>query len=147
MISLNVNGKTMALDVEPDTPLLWALRDFAGLTGTKYGCGGALCGVCTVHIYGRPMRSCVTPVSAAVGRKITTIEAIGATRAGKAVQDALVGEFSGEQIVLGLRAGKYACARSCTTSEVRKQEHLVSWALRTIERTRSSPNQALEPQI
>jgi len=81
MISLNVNGKTMALDVEPDTPLLWALRDFAGLTGTKYGCGGALCGVCTVHIYGRPMRSCVTPVSAAVGRKITTIEAIGATRA------------------------------------------------------------------
>jgi len=92
MISLNVNGKTMALDVEPDTPLLWALRDFAGLTGTKYGCGRALCGACTVHIDGRPTRSCVTPVSATVGRKVTTIEAIGATRAGKAVQDAWVAE-------------------------------------------------------
>ena len=92
MISLNVNGKTMALDLEPDTPLLWALRDFAGLTGTKYGCGRALCGACTVHIDSRPTRSCVTPVSAAVGRKITTIEAIGATRAGKAVQDAWVAE-------------------------------------------------------
>ena len=92
MISLNVNGKTMALDVEPDTPLLWALRDFAGLTGTKYSCGRALCGACTVHIDGRPTRACVTPVSAAVGRKITTIEAIGATRAGKAVQDAWVAE-------------------------------------------------------
>ncbi len=92
MISLNVNGKSVSLDVGPDTPLLWTLRDFAGLTGTKYGCGRALCGVCTVHIDGRPTRSCVTPVSAAVGRKITTIEAIGATRAGKAVQDAWVAE-------------------------------------------------------
>jgi isoquinoline 1-oxidoreductase alpha subunit len=92
MISLNVNGKTMALDVEPDTPLLWALRDFAGLTGTKYGCGMALCGACTVHIDGQPARSCTTPVSAVAGKKITTIEAIGATRTGKAVQDAWVAE-------------------------------------------------------
>ena len=64
MISLNVNGKTVSLDVEPDTPLLWVLRDFAGLTGTKYGCGMALCGACTVHIDGQPARSCTTPVSA-----------------------------------------------------------------------------------
>jgi isoquinoline 1-oxidoreductase alpha subunit len=92
MISLNVNGKTVALDVEPDTPLLWALRDFAGLTGTKYGCGRALCGACTVHLNGQPTRSCTTPVSAVVGQRITTIEGIGATRAGKAIQDAWVAE-------------------------------------------------------
>jgi isoquinoline 1-oxidoreductase alpha subunit len=92
MISLNVNGKPSSLDVEPDTPLLWALRDFAGLTGTKYGCGMALCGACTVHVDGKPTRSCTTPVSAVVGKRITTIEAIGATKAGKAVQDAWIAE-------------------------------------------------------
>jgi isoquinoline 1-oxidoreductase alpha subunit len=92
MITLNVNGKTTALDVEPDTPLLWALRDFAGLTGTKYSCGMALCGACTVHVDGQPTRSCTTPVSAVVGRRITTIEAVGATKAGKAVQDAWIAE-------------------------------------------------------
>jgi isoquinoline 1-oxidoreductase subunit alpha len=92
MISLNLNGKTVALDVEPDTPLLWALRDFAGLTGTKYGCGRAFCGACTVHVDGQPARSCTTPVSTVAGKRITTIEAIGATRAGKAVQDAWVAE-------------------------------------------------------
>ena len=92
MISLDVNGKATALDVEPDTPLLWALRDFAGLTGTKYGCGRAFCGACTVHVDGKPTRSCTTPVSAVAGKRITTIEAIGATRAGKAVQAAWVAE-------------------------------------------------------
>jgi isoquinoline 1-oxidoreductase alpha subunit len=92
MISLNVNGKPSSLDVEPDTPLLWALRDFAGLTGTKYGCGMALCGACTVHVDGKPIRSCTTPVSAAAGKSITTIEAIGATKVGKAVQDAWIAE-------------------------------------------------------
>ena len=92
MVSLNVNGKTTALDVEPDTPLLWALRDFAGLTGTKYGCGRAFCGACTVHVDGKPTRACVTPVSAVAGKRITTIEAIGATKAGKAVQAAWVAE-------------------------------------------------------
>jgi isoquinoline 1-oxidoreductase subunit alpha len=92
MISLNLNGKTVALDVEPDTPLLWALRDFAGLTGTKYGCGRAFCGACTVHVDGQPARACTTPVSTVAGKRITTIEAIGATRAGKAVQDAWVAE-------------------------------------------------------
>ncbi|HSD54837.1 MAG TPA: (2Fe-2S)-binding protein [Burkholderiales bacterium] len=92
MISLNVNGKPTSLDVDPDTPLLWALRDFAGLTGTKYGCGMALCGACTVHVDGKPIRSCTTPVSAVAGKRITTIEAIGATKAGKAVQDAWIAE-------------------------------------------------------
>jgi isoquinoline 1-oxidoreductase alpha subunit len=92
MISLNINGKAVSLDVEPDTPLLWALRDFAGLTGTKYGCGMALCGACTVHVDGQPTRSCTTAVSAVVGKRITTIEAIGATRVGKAVQDAWIAE-------------------------------------------------------
>ena len=92
MISLNVNGKPSSLDVEPDTPLLWALRDFAGLTGTKYGCGMALCGACMVHVDGQPTRSCTTAVSAVVGKRITTIEAIGATRVGKAVQDAWIAE-------------------------------------------------------
>jgi isoquinoline 1-oxidoreductase alpha subunit len=92
MISLNVNGKTVSLDVEPDTPLLWALRDFAGLTGTKYGCGMALCGACMVHVDGQPTRACTAPVSAVAGKRIVTIEAIGATRAGKAVQDAWIAE-------------------------------------------------------
>jgi isoquinoline 1-oxidoreductase alpha subunit len=92
MVSLELNGQTTSLDVEPDTPLLWALRDVAGLTGTKYGCGMALCGACTVFVDGRPTRSCTTPVSAVAGKKITTIEAIGATRAGKAVQAAWIAE-------------------------------------------------------
>lgn len=88
MIQLNVNGKTHQLDVAPDTPLLWALRDTLHLTGTKYGCGQAMCGACTVHVDGTPVRSCSTPVSAVAGRKITTIEAVDAQRVGKAVQDA-----------------------------------------------------------
>ena len=88
MIKLNVNGKPQQLDVAPDTPLLWALRDTLQLTGTKYGCGQALCGACTVHVDGTPTRACVTPVSAVLGRKITTIEAVDANRVGKVVQEA-----------------------------------------------------------
>ena len=88
MIALNVNGKKYEVDVEPDTPLLWTIRDVIGLTGTKFGCGLALCGACTVHMDGKAVRSCTTPVSAAAGRRITTIENIGSTRAGKAVQSA-----------------------------------------------------------
>jgi len=88
MISLSVNGKTLAVKDSPDTPLLWVLRDTLGMTGTKFGCGVALCGACTVHLDGAPVRSCTTPVSAAAGKKITTIEAMSANPVGKAVQSA-----------------------------------------------------------
>ena len=88
MISLTINGKTRNVDAEPNTPLLWVIRDTVGLTGTKFGCGMQLCGACTVHLDGEPVRSCGTPVSAAVGKKITTIEAIGGTPTGKKVQAA-----------------------------------------------------------
>src|SRR5213594_4206768 len=90
MVSLVVNGKTRKVDAAPDTPLLWVLRDSLHLTGTKFGCGIALCGACTVHLDGQPVRSCSTPVSAAAGKKVTTVEAIGATPAGKAVQAAWI---------------------------------------------------------
>ncbi len=75
-ITLTVNGKVHSLDVEPDTPLLWAIRDTLGLTGTKFGCGVAACGACTVHLNGRAVRTCTLPVSAAVGADITTIEGL-----------------------------------------------------------------------
>ena len=88
MIALKINGKSHKVDAEPDMPLLWVLRDLLGMNGTKFGCGVALCGACTVHLDGIPRRSCVTPVSAAVGHAITTIEAVGATDAGKKVQRA-----------------------------------------------------------
>lgn len=88
MASLQVNGKSMSVEAPDDTPLLWVLRDHLGLTGTKFGCGGAHCGACTVHLDGAAVRSCQTPLSAATGRKITTIEGIGATRVGKALQGA-----------------------------------------------------------
>jgi len=78
MISLTVNGTPRQLDVPPDMPLLWAVRETLGLTGTKYGCGMALCGACTVHVDGAPARSCVTPVSAAAGKQVTTIEGLSA---------------------------------------------------------------------
>ncbi len=90
MIQLNVNGRAVSVDAEPGTPLLWALRDHLGLTGTKFGCGMALCGACTVHVNGAPTRSCATPVSAVAGTQITTIEAIDSDRVGRAVQDAWV---------------------------------------------------------
>ena len=88
MITLNINGKPHQADVPDDMPLLWTLRDVLGMTGTKFGCGMGLCGACTIQINGQPTRSCVTPVSAAAGKRITTIEAIGATPAGKKVQRA-----------------------------------------------------------
>ncbi len=88
MSALTVNGRKQEVDVGSDTPLLWVLRDHLGLTGTKYGCGMGLCGACTVHIDGEPVRSCTTPVSAVAGKTVTTIEAVGTTRAGKAVQSA-----------------------------------------------------------
>jgi isoquinoline 1-oxidoreductase alpha subunit len=86
--TLNVNGKTVTVDVPDDTRLLWTLRDVLGMTGTKFGCGMALCGACTVHIDGAPTRACITPISLAVGKQITTIEAIGDDSVGRRVQAA-----------------------------------------------------------
>lgn len=88
MPSLQINGTTIALDVPDDMPLLWALRDVAGLTGTKFGCGVSLCGACTVHVDGEAVRSCVTPVAALAGKAIVTIEAIGQDPVGARVQEA-----------------------------------------------------------
>jgi isoquinoline 1-oxidoreductase alpha subunit len=87
---LNINGKTLDLDVDPDQPLLWAIREQAGLTGTKYGCGVAQCGACTVHIDGQPVRSCSYPVSAAAGKKITTIEGLADGKTLHKVQQAWI---------------------------------------------------------
>jgi isoquinoline 1-oxidoreductase subunit alpha len=92
MITLDINGKQLTTDVPGDTPLLWVLRDSLDLTGTKFGCGMALCGACTVHIDGQATRSCTLPVSSAVGKKVTTIENVAAEPVGKAVQDAWIAE-------------------------------------------------------
>ena len=89
-IPLTINGQTVSVDADPSTPLLWALRDNLGMTGTKFGCGMALCGACTVHMNGQAVRSCVTPISAAAGQKITTIEAQATDRIGKVVTEAWV---------------------------------------------------------
>jgi len=88
MVSLEVNGKRRDLDIPEDMPLLWTLRDALNMTGTKFGCGMGLCGACTIHIDGQPTRSCITPASAATGKRITTIEGIGNTPAGRKVQAA-----------------------------------------------------------
>jgi isoquinoline 1-oxidoreductase subunit alpha len=88
MMTLRINGLEHELDVPDDMPLLWVLRDVVGLTGTKFGCGVALCGACTVHLDGRPIRSCITPVASAAGKTVTTIEAIGETPSGKKIQQA-----------------------------------------------------------
>src|SRR2546423_14905009 len=90
MVTLKINGKSHKVDASPDMPLLWVLRDLLGMNGTKFSCGVALCGACTVHLDGIPRRSCVMPVSAAVGHAITTIEAVGATPIGREVQQALL---------------------------------------------------------
>lgn len=88
MPTLTINGQMHDLDVPDDMPLLWVLRDVVGLTGTKFGCGIALCGACTVHLDGSPIRSCITPVSSVADKKITTIEAIGETESGAKIQRA-----------------------------------------------------------
>jgi isoquinoline 1-oxidoreductase alpha subunit len=89
-MELTINGMKREVDVPSDMPLLWVLRDVLGMTGTKFGCGMALCGACTVQLDGRATRSCVTPVSAVTGQAITTVEGIGDTPAGKTVQDAWI---------------------------------------------------------
>jgi isoquinoline 1-oxidoreductase alpha subunit len=105
-MELSINEKAVQVTAADDTPLLWVLRDHLGMTGTKFGCGMALCGACTVHVDGQPIRSCVTPASAVAGKKITTIEGIGATPMGKAVQNAW--------LALNVpRVGIVSQARSC----------------------------------
>ncbi len=88
MTSVTINGKHYDVDLPGDTPLLWALRDYVGLTGTKFGCGMALCGACTVHLDGQPVRSCITPISVAANKQVITIEGVGTDKVGKAVQAA-----------------------------------------------------------
>jgi isoquinoline 1-oxidoreductase alpha subunit len=88
MMTLRINGQEHQVDVPDDMPLLWVLRDVVGLTGTKFGCGVALCGACTVHLDRRPIRSCITPVASTVAKAITTIEAIGETPSGEKIQKA-----------------------------------------------------------
>ena len=88
MVTINVNGEALTIDAAPDTPVLWVLRDIVGLTGTKFGCGIAQCGACTVHVDGVATRSCVLPLAAVGNRQITTIEAVVSTPAGKKIQDA-----------------------------------------------------------
>ena len=90
MTSLDINGKWYNVDLPDDTPLLWTLRDQLGMTGTKFGCGMALCGACTVHLNGQPVRSCSTPLSAAANAKVVTIEAIETDKVGRALQAAWV---------------------------------------------------------
>src|SRR5512135_3222335 len=92
MISLDINGKAYQVDVGPEVPLLWVIREHLKLTGTKFGCGIGMCGSCTVHVDGKAARSCQIPVEKAQGKKITTIEAVGATPAGAAVQKAWIAE-------------------------------------------------------
>jgi len=88
MLTLNINGRQHSIDAPADMPVLWALRDIVGMTGTKFGCGIAQCGACTVHLDGQPVRSCVLPLAAVGDKQITTIEAIGETPAGKRIQEA-----------------------------------------------------------
>jgi len=88
--TLTINSKARVVDVDDDTPLLWVLRDVLGMSGTKFGCGLGLCGACTIHVDGKPVRSCITPIAAAAGKRITTIEGIGATAAGKKIQQAWI---------------------------------------------------------
>ena len=87
-MQLEVNGKVLTFDAQPDMPLLWVLRDLLRMTGTKFGCGMALCGACTVHVDGQPVRACVTQVSSVAGKKVTTIEAMASDSVGKRVQAA-----------------------------------------------------------
>jgi isoquinoline 1-oxidoreductase subunit alpha len=88
MVAITVNGEVLQLDAPGDMPLLWALRDLAGLTGTKFGCGIAQCGACTVHVDGKPVRSCVMPISAIGDRQVTTVEGVGRTPEGQKIQQA-----------------------------------------------------------
>src|SRR3982751_2722383 len=89
-LTVSVNATTHSVDVDDDTPTLWVLRDVLGLTGTKFGCGLGLCGACTIHLDGKPVRSCITPVASTAGKRIATIESVGATPIGQTIQQAWV---------------------------------------------------------
>jgi isoquinoline 1-oxidoreductase subunit alpha len=90
VFTVNVNGADHRVDVDGDTPLLWVLRDVLGMTGTKFGCGLGLCGACTIHLDGQPVRSCIMPIATGAAKRITTIEAVGATVAGRKIQQAWI---------------------------------------------------------
>src|SRR3979490_2547877 len=88
--TIRINGTPQTVDVDDDTPVLWVLRDVLGMTGTKFGCGLGFCGACTIHLHGKPVVACLTPIAPAAGKRITTIEAVGATAAGKKIQQAWI---------------------------------------------------------
>src|SRR5262249_41569956 len=147
-IKLTVNGRNQDLDVDPDMPLLWAIRDHLKLTGTKFGCGMALCGACTVHIDGQPTRSCVTPVAAAQNRQVTTIEGL-ATPAGRALQEAWI---SGNVPQCGYcQSGQIMSAAALLTAKPRPSDEDIDSAMAgnicrcaTYVRIRSAIHQAAE---
>src|SRR3989344_4229138 len=113
MPTLNINGKDTAVDADESTPILWALRDTLGMTGTKFGCGQALCGACTVHLNGAPIRSCITPISAAAGQKITTIEAVTTNdKVGNAVHAAMAGNVCRCGAYVRIRAAIHDAAKT-----------------------------------
>ena len=132
MTNLQINGQKQSADVPQETPLLWVLRDELGLCGTKFGCGMALCGACTVHLDGQPIRSCITPISAVEGKKVSTIESMESDRVGKVVQAALAAQ--GVQYIAwsdaalpeqeGLRqgevVGRFVCSFATQVEEVER---------------------------
>jgi isoquinoline 1-oxidoreductase alpha subunit len=132
MIKLEINGQMRTFDVTDDVPLLWALRDVAPMTGTKFGCGMALCGACTVHVDGVATRSCTLPISAVVGKKITTIEGVSATPAGRATQTAWLASDvvqcgycqSGTNHVSGSPAGEEPQPIRCRHQSGDERQHL-----------------------
>lgn len=152
MITLHVNGKLHALDISPEMPLLWALRDTLNLTGTKFGCGMALCGACTVHLDGQPIRSCVTPVVAASNKKITTIEAIGQTSSGAKVQKAWLDL---EVIQCGYcQSGQIMSASALLASKPHPTDADINTAMAgnicrcgTYQRIRAAIKQAAQPNV
>src|ERR1700745_3037838 len=121
-IAINVNGTTRTIDVDADTPLLWALRDVLGISGTKFGCGVALCGACTVHVDGVPVRSCVTPVSSVGEKAVTTIEAVGEAQIGKALQQAWL-----ELTSQGKTFSSQSCPRTSTGSPSQRFRPRLAW--------------------
>ncbi|MDI9780921.1 (2Fe-2S)-binding protein [Pseudomonas putida] len=125
--TLNINGTAHEVDVDPDTPLLWVLRDVLGMTGTKFGCGMALCGACTVHMNGTAIRSCMMPVSAVVATQITTIEGVGATEVGKRVQAAWLAQ---EVVQCGYcQSGQIMSATALLTSNPKPDDKTIDSAM------------------